>query len=50
MSNSFLILGFPEPDTNMLQYSVTLLTTFIGWGRALSDCQRQALFLLASIF
>jgi hypothetical protein len=33
---------------NVLQYSVTLLTTFIGWGRALSDCHRQALFLVAT--
>ncbi len=34
--------------SNVLQYSVTLLTTFIGWGRALSDCHRQALFLVAT--
>ena len=34
---------------NMLQYSVTLLTTFIGGGRALSDYHRQALFLVATI-
>lgn len=33
----------------MLNYSVTLLTTFNGGGRALSDCQRQALFLVATI-
>ena len=35
--------------SNMLQYSVTLLTTFIGGGRALSDCHGQALFLVATI-
>ena len=35
--------------SNVLQYSVTLLTTFNGWGRALSDCHRQALFLVATI-
>ena len=42
--------GYSElyKSSNVFQYSVTLLTTFNGWGRALSDCQRQALFLVAT--
>jgi hypothetical protein len=41
--------SFPSSLGNVLQYSVTLLTTFIGGGRALSDCHRQALFQVATI-
>lgn len=42
-------LTWHEKRYNMFQYGVTLLTTFNGWGRALSDCPRQALFLVATI-
>jgi hypothetical protein len=45
---NWISLSYWTNFSNVLQYSVTLLTTFNGWGRALSDCHRQALFLVAT--